>query len=76
MHITLTETFDEYVDKAISAARANGLEVWFERDGTHGTSDLEILVKFQKAGFAHEITTYKGKYDDQAIRVIFHPIEK
>ena len=76
MYITLTNTFDSKVEKAIQIAKENNLPVYFERDGEHGTADLAIVLKFQEAGFAYEIRRYKGEYDDNAIRVIFYPIQK
>lgn len=75
MYITLTDTFESKVEKAIQIAKENNLPVYFERNGEHGTSDLAVVLKFQEAGFVHEISGYKGKYDDNAIRVIFHPIQ-
>lgn len=71
MYITLTDTLDQYVERAIEIGKT-GIPVRFERDGTHGTGDLGVIVKFQKAGFLYNITTYKGKYDEDAIRVEFH----
>lgn len=75
MYITLTDTLDQYVDKAIEIGKM-GIPVRFERDGTHGTRDLDVIVKFQKAGFVYDITTFKGKYDENAIRVEFHYVSK
>lgn len=71
MYITLTDTHDYYVDKAIEIGKT-GIPIRFERDGVHGTRDLDIIVKFQNAGFLYDITTFKGKYDEKAIRVEFH----
>ena len=71
MHITLKDTFDETIENAIKIAKENHLDVIFERDGTHGTADLGVIVKFVKAGFAYDIKTYKGVWEDEAIRVIF-----
>lgn len=75
MFITLTDTFDKYVDRAIELGKT-GIPVRFERDGVHGMKDLEIVAKFQEAGFTHEISTFKGKHEDKAIRVEFHYISK
>lgn len=76
MHITLTETFDNYVEAAIRIAKENNIPVYFDRDGTHGTADLEVILKFQAAGFSHDIWTYKGKYEEKAIRVEFRYNER
>ena len=76
MYITLTDTFGNKVEKAIQIAKENNIPVYFERDGEHGTADLAIVLEFQEAGFDYEISGYKGKYDDTAIRVIFYPIQK
>lgn len=75
MYITLTDTFDHLVDKAIEIGKT-GVPVRFERDGIHGTRDLDVIVKFQKAGFLYDITTFKGRFDDNAIRVEFHYVSK
>lgn len=75
MYLTLTDTFDKYVDKAIELGKM-GIPVRFERDGVHGTKDLEIVAKFQEAGFKYEIRTFKGKHEEKAIRVDFHYISK
>ena len=71
MYITLTDTHNLYVEMAIEIGKT-GIPVRFERDGVHGTRDLDVIVKFQKAGFLYNITTFKGKYDENAIRVEFH----
>lgn len=71
MHITLKDTFDETIENAIKIAKENRIDVIFERDGRHGTKDLSVIVKFVKAGFAYDIKTYKGVYEDEAIRVTF-----
>lgn len=76
MHITLTSTFDYHVDEAIRVAKENNLIVYFDRDGEHGTGDLEVILKFQEAGFSHRIWTYKGRWDEKAIRVEFRYTEK
>lgn len=71
MYITLTDTLDQYVERAIEIGKT-GIPVRFERDGVHGTDDLYVIIKFQNAGFLYNITTYKGRYDKDAIRVEFH----
>lgn len=76
MYITLTETFDEEVEKAIAIAKEHNITVHFDRDGTHGTGDLEVILKFANAGFGYDITTFKGKYEEKAIRVVFQYIGK
>lgn len=75
MYITLTDTFDQYVERAIALGKT-GIPVKFVRDGVHGIKDLEIVAKFQEAGFLYNITTYKGRYDDNAICVEFHYVSK
>lgn len=75
MYITLTDTFDEYVERAIEIGKT-GIPVRFERNGVHGVKDLAIVAKFQEAGFKFEISTYKGRHDDNAIRVEFHYVSK
>lgn len=72
MFIKLTDTFDHKVDKVIEVAKDCGLDVIFERDGEHATNDLAVILKFQNAGFSYKISGYKGKYDDNAIKVEFH----
>lgn len=76
MFITLTDTFSNTVEKAISVAKENKLDVVFLRDGVHGTDDLAVVLAFQNAGFAYSIRGYKGEYDSNAIKVVFHYIEK
>lgn len=75
MFITLTDTHDNYIDRAIEIGKT-GIPVRFLRDGVHGTDDLAVVLKFQKAGFLYDITTYKGKYEDNAICVEFHYVSK
>ena len=75
MFITLIDTWEEYIEKAIEIGKT-GIPVRFERDGVHGIKDLEIVAKFQEAGFTHEISTFKGKYEDKAIRVEFRYVSK
>lgn len=75
MCIVLTDTNDEYVDKAIEIGKT-GIPVRFERDGIHGTGDLGVIIKFKEAGFLFDITTYKGRYENNAIRVEFHYVSK
>lgn len=75
MFITLTDTHDSHIDKAIEIGKT-GIPVRFERDGVHGTGDLAVIVKFQNAGFLYDISTYRGKYDENAIRVEFHYVSK
>ena len=76
MYITLESTFDYHVDEAIRIAKENNLAVYFNRDGTHGTDDLAVILKFQEAGFSHRISTYKGKWEENAIRVEFRYNER
>lgn len=75
MYITLTDTNDHYVEKAIEIGKT-GIPVRFLRDGVHGTNDLAVILKFQNAGFLYEIKSYKSKYDDKAICVEFHYVSK
>lgn len=75
MYITLTDTFDHYVEKAIALGKT-GIPVRFLRDGVHGMNDLAVILKFQNAGFLYEIKSYKSKYDDNAICVEFHYVSK
>ena len=75
MYITLTDTLDQYVERAIEIGKT-GIPVKFERDGTHSVGDLDVIVKFQEAGFKYVISTYKGRYDDNAIRVEFYYVSK
>lgn len=76
MHITLTSTLDCEIENAIRIAKENNLTVYFDRDGTHGTDDLAVILKFQEAGFSHRIWTYKGKWEEKAIRVEFRYTER
>ena len=74
MYIKLENTFR--VAETIRIAKENKLDVVFERDGVHGTDDLEIVLMFQEAGFKYTISRYKGSYEENAIRVEFHYVEK
>lgn len=76
MYITLTETFDYEVETAIKIAKEHNITVYFDRDGIHGTDDLAVIIKFRNAGFCYDIRTYKGKYEEEAIRVVFQYIPK
>ena len=76
LYITLTNTFDNYVDEAIRIAKENKLPVIFKRDGVHGTDDLAVILKFQEAGFSYRIYGYKSEYDQKAIRVEFRYNER
>lgn len=71
MEIVLKDTWENDIEKAISAAKEYNTRVVFYRDGTFSTSDLRTLMEFQKAGFKFRLETYEGKYDKEAIKVIF-----
>lgn len=71
MYLMLTETFGKYVDEAIRIGKETGIEIIWERDGCHGTDDLQVILKFKQAGFMYAICNYKGKYETKAIRVSF-----
>lgn len=71
MFIKLTDTFDSTVEQAIKIAKENNLTVIFERDGVHGTDDLAVILKFQNAGFSYKISGYKGRHDNNAVKVEF-----
>lgn len=76
MYITLTDTWENKVQKAIEIGKENDIPVVFLRDGTHGTADLNVLLAFQRAGFTYDIEGYKSRYDKEAIKVTFHYIRK
>lgn len=71
MIIKLTETWDDKVEKAIAIAKEHNIGVEFIRDGEHGTEDLNVVAKFQNAGFKHQISCYQSEYDKNAIKVMF-----
>ena len=71
MEIVLKDTWENDIEKAISAAKEYNTRVVFYRDGNFSTSDLRTLMEFQKAGFKFRLETYEGKYDKEAIKVIF-----
>ena len=71
MEILLTDTWENDIKKAISAAKEYNARVVLHRDGNFSTSDLRTLMEFQKAGFKHRLETYVGKYDKEAIKVTF-----
>ena len=73
MYIKLENTFR--AAEVIRIAKENKMDVVFERDGEHGTDDLEIVLMFQEAGFKYTISHYKGSYEKNAIRVEFHYVE-
>lgn len=75
MYITLISTFDRDIDRAIELGKT-GIPVRFERDGEHNTRDLEVLLKFQEAGFVHRICSYRGKFEKNAICVEFIATDK
>ena len=70
MYITLESTFDRDINRAIEIGKT-GIPVRFLRDGEHGTRDLEVILKFQEAGFVHRISSYRGKFEKNAICVEF-----
>lgn len=76
MYITLTDTFDSTVEKAITTAKKHNIDVYFDRDGERGMKDIDVILKFKQAGFSFDITTYKGRFEENAIRVIFQYISK
>ena len=76
MYIVLTSAFDDEVKEAIRVAKENNLTVVFRRDGEHSTSDLNVLLAFQQAGFDYRLYAFCGKYEDDAIGVEFRVKEK
>lgn len=64
-----------YVDKAIEIGKT-GIPIKFIRDGTHSEKDLDVIVKFKQEGFLYDISTFNGKYEDNAICVDFHFVSK
>ena len=71
MEIVLKDTWENEIEKAISAAKEYNARVIFYRDGNFSTGDLRTLMIFQKAGFKFRLETYEGKYDKEAIKVTF-----
>ena len=76
MYIRLVYSYESEVDNAIRVAKENNLAVEWVRDGEHGTDDLAVILKFQDAGFEHKIMSYQGRFEDNAIKVVFRPKEK
>lgn len=73
MYLILNDVI--YVDKAIEIGKS-GIPVKFIRDGTHSEKDLEVIMKFKQEGFVYDISTIKGKYEENAICVDFCYVSK
>lgn len=69
MYLVLNDTC--YVDKAIEIGK-KGIPIQFIRDGTHSEKDLEVITKFKQEGFLCDISTFKGKHEENAICVDFY----
>ncbi len=72
MFITLTDSFPYKVDEAIEIAKKHNIGVVMERKGVHFMNDLNVVLKFQNAGFSYQISEINDKYDENALRVEFH----
>ena len=75
MEILLKHTWDETVEDAIKIGKETGCIIRFVRDGVHGTDDLNVILKFQLAGFKYFIERIESKYDKQALEVTFRYTE-
>ena len=64
-----------YVDKAIELGKA-GIPIKFIRDGKRSEKDLDFIIRFEEEGFAYNISTFKGKYEENAICVDLYFISK
>lgn len=58
------------IEKLVEESKQGNKIVW-ERDGHHGTDDLQIILEFEKLGLEYKIYNYKGKFEDNAIKIEF-----
>lgn len=64
-----------YVEKAIAIGKT-GIPIRFIRDGAHSQKDLAVIMRFKDEGFLYDISTFKGKYEEDAICVDFRFVSK
>lgn len=73
MYLILNDVI--YVEKAIEVGKT-GIPIKFLRDGVHSEKDLDVIMKFKQEGFLYDISTFKGKYEENAICVEFWYVSK
>lgn len=64
-----------YVDKAIELGKT-GIPIKFIRDGDRSEKDLDFIMRFKEEGFIFNISTFKGKYEENAICVDLYFVSK
>lgn len=64
-----------YLEKAIEIGKT-GIPIKFVRDGVRSDKDVDVIMKFKQEGFVYDISTFKGKYEENAICVDFYFISK
>lgn len=73
MYLILSDIL--YVDKAIELGKS-GIMIKFIRDGTRSEKDLDVIMKFKQEGFLYDISTFRGKYEKNAICIDFYFVSK
>ena len=64
-----------YLEKAIEMGKT-GIPIKFVRDGVRSEKDVDVIMKFKQEGFVYDISTFKGKYEENAICIDFCFISK
>lgn len=64
-----------YLEKAIEIGKT-GIPIKFVRDGVRSDKDVDVIMKFKQEGFVYDISTFKGKYEENAICIDFYFISK
>lgn len=64
-----------YLEKAIEIGKT-GIPIKFVRDGVRSNKDVDAIMKFKQEGFVYDISTFKGKYEENAICIDFYFISK
>ena len=59
------------IESIAEEAKKQGNKIIWERDGSHGVNDLQIILEFEKLGFSYKIYNYKGQFEKNAIKVEF-----
>ena len=75
MEILLKDTWDKTIEDAIKVGKETGCIIRFIRNGIHGTDDLDVVLRFQLAGFKYFITRIESEYDKRALEVTFRYVE-
>ena len=73
MYLILSDIL--YADKAIELGKS-GIMIKFIRDGTRSEKDLDVIMKFKQEGFLYDISTFRGKYEENAICIDFYFVSK